>query len=167
MKINSVQAKCKYCNQNLRKGTIIEWHPTCKSEIDKFQKIFKEMYGVTNPWILVWVNLLGTKLNIPSDAFKFKYIFSHQDLFVEIKEFTSYQIGTCLVFENLCFVRFYDPTWICLKEDTAIDANDYQIWQELDFLRMVRNYVYNSPSIIRQYTSNTLLQLYFSEPVRI
>lgn len=157
MKIDILNSKCVYCSQLLNTKSKNNYHTSCKNEVDQFQSI----YGLKNPWIQLWINLLVKNLSINFDTLNFNYIFSIQDLFVEIREFTNYKIGSGFIFENLCFIRFKNPTWICLKENTAIDANNFQDWEEKEFIRMVKNFTYNSPDTIRQYTSNPLLQLYF------
>jgi hypothetical protein len=88
-------------------------------------------------------------------------MFSIQDLITEIKEFTLYHKGSGLIFENLCFIKIPLPTWLILKETTAVDADNYQDWSENDFFRMVKNFIYNPPEILRQYISSPFIQLYF------
>ena len=127
MKIKSLHAKCIYCNRQINSEET--YHLKCKSEVDQYQSI----YGLKNPWIQYWIYLLVNNLHIEFNDLNLKYMFSIQDLITEIKEFTRYNKGSGLIFENLCFVKISMPTWIILKGTTAVDADNYQDWPENDF----------------------------------
>lgn len=157
MKIQIAKKKCKYCTTDLELTNQNDFHLICKQEIDKYQVI----YDNSIPWINFWIELIINKLKFNHSMLNFQSKHSISDLFKELTNFKDYHKGSGIIFQSLCFVRFTNPTWICLKEYTAIDANNYQEWDQSEFTRMIKNYIHNSPEIIRQYTSNPALQLFF------